>query len=93
MMQSSAVSRIALLRASLARKLLLGPPLLGHVPEDQHDAEQLARRIPDRGRTVVNRPLRSVPGDQDGVVRKPDDDAFPQHFVHGVLDRLFESAR
>ena len=37
---------------------------------------------------VVDGPLRPVPGDQDRVVRQPDDDALPQHLLHRVLDRL-----
>ncbi len=69
-------------------QLLLGPPLFGHVPEDQHDADELARRVPDRGGAVVNRALRPVLGDQDRVVRQSDDDPFPQHLLHRVLHRL-----
>ena len=40
-------------------------------------AADVALPVPDRGGAVVDRPLRAVPGDQDGVVRQPDDDAPP----------------
>jgi hypothetical protein len=63
----------------------LQPSLFSHVTEDQHDAEHLARRIPDRGGAVVNRSLRAVPGDQDSVVRQAHYDTFPQHTLDRVL--------
>ena len=51
----------------------LGSLPLADVPEDQHAADDVALGVPDRGGAVVNRPLRPVLGDQDGVVRQPDD--------------------
>ncbi len=48
----------------------------------------LAPGIPDRGGAVVNGALLAVPGDQDGVVRQPDDHALLQCPQRRVLDRL-----
>ena len=58
------------------------------VPKDQHAAEDVALLVPDRGGAVVNRALRPVLRDQDGVVRQPDDLAVPQRPQGRVLDRL-----
>ena len=38
-------------------------PLLGHVPEDQHHADHLARRITDGSGSIINGALCSIPGD------------------------------
>ena len=32
--------------------------------------------VADRGGAVVNRPLGAIPGNEDGVIRQPDDCAF-----------------
>ena len=48
----------------------------------------LALLVPDRGGTVVDGPLGAVLGDQDGVVRQPDDRALLQRTQGRVLDRL-----
>ena len=42
-------------------KFPLGPPLLGHVPEDQDNTDHLARRVPDRRCGVVDGSLGSRP--------------------------------
>ena len=52
---------------------VLGVAALGDVAEHQHDADDLARGVADRGGAVVDRPLAAVPGDQERVVRQPDD--------------------
>ena len=49
--------------------------------------------VPDRGGAVVNRPFGAVLGDEDRVIRQPDDPAFPQRSGCGVLDRAAGSAR
>ena len=48
----------------------------------------VAGLVPHRGGAVVDRPLRPVPGDEDGVVRQPDDRPLAQGPEGGVLDRL-----
>jgi hypothetical protein len=58
------------------------------VPEDQHAAKDVALVVPDRGGTVVNRALRAVFGDEDGVVRQTNDLALPQRPQGRVLHRL-----
>ena len=44
--------------------------------------------VADRGGTVVNGSFRAVLGDEQAVVRQPDDHAFPQGSDGGTLDRL-----
>ena len=66
----------------------LGALPLADVPEDQHAPDDVASGVPDRGGAVVNRALRAVLRDQDGVVRQPDDLAFLQRPQGRVLDRL-----
>ncbi len=63
-------------------------PPLRDVTEDEDHAPQHSPGVTDRGGAVVNGAFRSVLGDEDRVVRQPDDPALPQHFLDGVLDRL-----
>ena len=44
--------------------------------------------VADRGGTVVNGSFRAVFGDEQAVVRQPDDHALPQGSDGGTLDRL-----
>ena len=67
---------------------LLGPPALGDVAEDQDRPDRGPGLVPDGGGAVVDGPLRPVPGDEDRVVRQPDDRPLPQGAEGGVLDRL-----
>ena len=48
----------------------------------------MALLVPDRGRTVVDGPLGPVLGNQERVVRQPDDVALLRHTQGRVLDRL-----
>ena len=54
----------------------LGFAAVRDVTEHQHAADDVAFLVADRGGAVVNGPLRAVFGDEDRVVRQPDDDAF-----------------
>ena len=67
---------------------LLGPPLVGDVAEHEHDAEHAAGAITDRRRAVGNGTLRSVAGDQHGVVGEADDVSEFQDQAGRVLDQL-----
>ncbi len=68
--------------------MLLVPPAFGDVSEDQHDTGDFALVVADRGGTVVDGSFRAVLGDEQAVVRQPDDHALPQGSDGGTLDRL-----
>ena len=68
--------------------VLLLPPAFGDVSEHQHDPGDFAFVVANRGGTVVNGPFRAVLGDEQAVVRQPDDHALPQGSHRGTLDRL-----
>ena len=68
--------------------LLLGVPALADVPEHQHHTGDFAPLVADRGGAVVNRSVRPVFGDEQAVVRQPDDHAIPQGSNRGTLDCL-----
>ena len=68
--------------------MLLLPPPFGNVSEYQHDPGDFALLVADRGGTVVNGSFRAVFGDEQRVVRQPDDHALPQGSDGGALDRL-----
>ena len=67
---------------------LLGPLALGDVAEDQDRPDRGPGLVPDGRGAVVDGPLGPVPGDEDRVVRQPDDRPLPQGAEGGVLDRL-----
>ena len=70
------------------RMLFLGFPARGDIAKDQHRAEQLSSGVLDRCAAVVDRYFTPVSCDQHGMVRQPDDHAFPHRPQRRVLDRL-----
>ncbi len=69
----------------------LGSPGFGHVAEDEDRADDLALARADRRCTVVDRPFRTVPGDQNGVIRQADDHPVAERAGGGILDDLARS--
>src|SRR5690554_6514211 len=65
--------------------LLLESPLR-RKSEDEGTADDLVLLRTDRRRTVIDRPLRAIPGDQNGVVGQPDQTPFSQGPRSGVLN-------
>ena len=67
---------------------VLGLVAVGHVPENQHAADDGAVLAPDRRGAVVDGHGRAVLADEHGVVGRPDDRSIPQHARRGTLNRL-----
>ena len=61
-------------------------PLLAHVVEHHHGADDLAVAVLDRRRRVLNRDRRAVARDEHDVVGERDDAAFLQAARDGVRD-------
>ena len=61
-------------------------PLLAHVVEHHHGADDLAVAVLDRRRGVLNRDRRAVARDEHDVVRERDDAPFLQAARDGVRD-------
>ena len=83
----ASVARNSSFRLSASWRNVLGPPPLGHVAKDHHDPDDFSVFVPDGSRAVVDRPLDSIPRDQDGVIGQSDDQPFLQHFFDGTVDR------
>src|SRR5690606_1480646 len=62
--------------------------LSGDVPEDEHDAEDVAVPVANRRGAVVDRSFGPVPRDEDRVVREPDDPPGLEDAPHGVVRRV-----
>ena len=50
----------------------LAVPAFGDVAEDEDDPDDVAARVTDGRRTVVDGPLAAVAGDEEGMVSEPD---------------------
>ncbi len=72
--------------AFAAREPLLGFAPHRHVPEHQHDTDEVAARVEYRRRAVVDRPLGSVTADQHGMVGQPDDLAKLDDLFDRIVD-------
>jgi hypothetical protein len=70
------------------RGCLLRFALLGHIAKNQHDAEQGAVCVANRGSTVANRSLHAVLGNQQGVIREPRNLAGAKNLFDGILHCL-----
>mmetsp|Transcript_59389 Transcript_59389/g.140279 ORF Transcript_59389/g.140279 Transcript_59389/m.140279 type:complete len:1259 (-) Transcript_59389:615-4391(-) len=63
-------------------------PLLGHIVEDQHRAEQFTGLVDDGGRAVLDAELLALARQQQGAACQTHDLAPPQALVDRAVDRL-----
>ena len=64
----------------------LASPSLSDVAEDQDNPGDDSGRVANRRGIVLDHPFRAVPGEQEGVTRRSNDHAVPQHPAGGTLD-------
>ncbi len=69
---------------AIVLQLLLCLPEPGDIPEYQDDADDGSAGVANRGPAIRNTAFGSVPADQGGMIRQPDDDAGLENLLDGV---------